>query len=54
MNNHYLNYGIKKALDHFEKSIKNKTDHYIIHIYVKRKSDRPLFKTFGKSISYDQ
>ncbi|CAF1456068.1 unnamed protein product, partial [Rotaria sordida] len=48
----YPNYAIKKAVDHFEKSLKNKNDQYILDIDVKKKAGRPLFQTFGKTIYY--
>jgi hypothetical protein len=48
----YPNYAIKKAFDHFEKSMKNKNYQYILNIDVKRKAGRPLFQTFGKTIYY--
>jgi serine/threonine protein kinase len=48
----YPNYAIKKAVDHFEKSMKNKNYQYILDIDVKRRSGRPLFQTFGKTIYY--
>jgi len=48
----YPNYAIKKAVDHFEKSMKNKNYQYILNIDVKRKAARPLFQTFGKTIYY--
>ncbi|CAF1014873.1 unnamed protein product [Rotaria sordida] len=48
----YPNYAIKKAVDHFEKSLKNKNYQYILDIDVKKKAGRPLFQTFGKTIYY--
>lgn len=46
----YPNYAIKKAVDHFETSSKNKNYQYTLGVDVKRKPGRPLFQTFGKSI----
>lgn len=48
----YPNYAIKKAVEHFEKSMKKKNYHYILDVDVKKKSGRPLFQTFGKTIYY--
>jgi hypothetical protein len=48
----YSNHAIKKAIDYFEKSMKNKNYQYILNIDVKRKAGRPLFQTFGKTIYY--
>jgi len=46
----YPNYAIKKAIDYFEKSSKNKNYRYRLGIDVKKKAGRPLFQTFGKTI----
>ncbi|CAF1464229.1 unnamed protein product [Adineta steineri] len=46
----YPNYAIKKAIDNFENSMKNKKYQYILNVDVKRKPGRPLFQTSGKSI----
>jgi serine/threonine protein kinase len=46
----YPNYEIKKAIDYFESSLKNKNYQYILDVDVKKKAGRPLFQTFGKSI----
>ncbi|CAF1259878.1 unnamed protein product [Didymodactylos carnosus] len=50
----YPCYAIKKAVDHFEVSSKNKNYQYTLDIDVKKKSGRPLFQTFGKSIYHAQ
>jgi serine/threonine protein kinase len=48
----YPNHAIKKAIDHFEKTLKNKNYRYILGIDVQKKAGRPLFQTFGKTIYY--
>ncbi|CAF0826883.1 unnamed protein product [Rotaria sordida] len=46
----YPNYAIKKAVDHFEASSRKKNYQYTLDIDVKKKSGRPLFQTYGKTI----
>ena len=48
----YPNYAIKKLIDRFESSMKNKRYQYILNVDVKRRAGRPLFQTFGKAIYY--
>ena len=48
----YPNDAIKKVIDHFEKSMKSKTDQYTLNVDVRKKAGRPLFQTFGKTIYY--
>jgi serine/threonine protein kinase len=48
----YPNHAIKKAIDHFEKSMKSKNYQYILNVDVRKKPGRPLFQTFGKTIYY--
>ncbi|CAF0991944.1 unnamed protein product [Rotaria magnacalcarata] len=44
------NYAIKKIVEQFENSLKNKNFQYILDVDVKKKIGRPLFQTFGKTI----
>ena len=44
------NYAVKKMVDHFETSIRNKNFQYTLDVDVKKKKGRPLFQTFGKTI----
>ena len=48
----YPNHAIKKAVAHFETSLKKKNYQYILDIDVKKRPGRPLFQTFGKTIFY--
>ncbi|CAF4900544.1 unnamed protein product [Rotaria sp. Silwood1] len=50
----HLNRAIKKAVDRFEASSKNKNYQYTLGIHVKKKPDGPLFQTLGKSIYHAQ
>ncbi|CAF3613586.1 unnamed protein product [Rotaria socialis] len=44
------NYAIKKIVEQFENSLKNKNFQYVLDVDVKKKKGRPLFQTFGKTI----
>jgi len=44
------NYAIKKVIDHFETSSRDKNFQYTLDVDVKKKKVRPLFQTFGKTI----
>jgi serine/threonine protein kinase len=44
------NYTVKKMVDQFETSIRDKNFQYTLDVDVKKKKGRPLFQTFGKTI----
>ncbi|CAF1044488.1 unnamed protein product [Didymodactylos carnosus] len=44
------NYAIKKMIETFERSVKEKNYQFKLNVDIKKKSNRPLFQTFGKSI----
>ncbi|CAF4034564.1 unnamed protein product, partial [Rotaria magnacalcarata] len=48
----YPNHAIKKAVDHFENTMKSKKYQYVLGVDVKKKAGRPLFQSFGKTIFY--
>ena len=44
------NYTVKKIIDRFENSLRDKKYQYKLDVDVKKKKDRPMFQTFGKTI----
>ena len=50
LENLYPNYVIKKAIDRFENSLREKHFLYTLDVDVKKKRGRPLFQTSGKTI----
>ena len=50
LENLYPNYAIKKGIDRFENSLREKKFLYTLDVDVKKKKARPLFQTSGKTI----
>ena len=50
LQNLFPNYAIKKVIDRFENSLRDKKYQYTLDVDVKKKKGRPLFETFGKTI----
>lgn len=48
------NHAIKKVVDHFENSLREKRFQYVLDVDVRKKKGRALFQTFGKAIYHGE